>query len=113
MGIKEAFAKSYVVPTDWFQRRIQRMYSAMGSLNSRKHGRRMRGTFMLTGFSGWPSDDGTTSVKLDFSTQRLKSVAVVTPNGKQKLAIYQHADVSKMMKDLHVAASKLKSLRAK
>lgn len=68
---------------------------------------------MLTGFSGLPSDDGTMSVQLDFSTQRLKAVAVATPSGVQKFAIYQHADTSKFMKDLHVAANKLKALKVK
>lgn len=113
MTAYDTFAKSYVVPTGWLQRRFHRMYSAIGTLNSRKIGRRRRGTVMLTGFSGWPTGDGTTSVQLDFSTQRLKSVSVATPQGVQKFSIYQHADVSKMMKDLHVAANKLKALKVK
>jgi hypothetical protein len=113
MTDRDTFSKSYVVPTGWLQRRFSRMYSAIGTLNSRKIGRRPRGTVMLAGFSGWPSDDETTEVQLDFSTQRLKTVAVAMSSGVQQFAIYQHADVSKVMKDLHVAANKLKALKVK
>jgi hypothetical protein len=52
MTDRDTFSKSYVVPTVWLQRRIQRMHSAIGTLNSRKIGRRTRGTVMLTGLSG-------------------------------------------------------------
>ncbi len=113
MNDRDTFTKSYVVPTVWLQRRFQRMYSAIGTRNSRKIGRRPSGTVMLTGFSGWPCDEETTSVQLDFSTQKLKTVAVAIPSGVQKFTIYQHADVSKVMKDLHVAANKLKALKVK
>lgn len=100
--------KTFVVPTRWLGRRMPRLWDALARLNARKLGKRRRGRVQLTGFEGFPKDDGTTEllIKLAASPHRLRCIDDGT-GGLRKFSVYECGDIGKVVKDLTVAHNRL------
>lgn len=100
--------KTYTIPTSrWTARLWRRWANATGRLNSRKIGRTRRGGWLFVGGGATVNDNGTTAVTVRLSKAPPRLQVPLGVGGVRRFCLYEHDDISKLLKDLAVAAAKV------